>query len=89
MRVAINGFGRIGRSVFRILNDRKDIEVVAINDLFDNEVLAYLLKYDTVMQGFGQNIKLEGDYLLHQTKMLKCLPSGIRKNYPGKSWELM
>jgi len=56
MRVAINGFGRIGRSVFRILNDRKDISVVAINDLFDNEVLAYLLKYDTVMQGFGENV---------------------------------
>ena len=64
MRVAINGFGRIGRSVFRILNARKDIDVIAINDLFDNEVLAYLLKYDTVMKGFGQNIELKGDKLI-------------------------
>ncbi len=49
VRVAINGFGRIGRSVFRILSDRKNVEVVAINDLFSNDALAYLLKYDTVM----------------------------------------
>ena len=61
MKVAINGFGRIGRSVFRILNNRNDIDVVAINDLFDNEVLAYLLKYDTIMKGFGQDIKIKGD----------------------------
>jgi len=73
MRVAINGFGRIGRSVFRILSERKDIEVVAINDLFENDVLAYLLKYDTVMQGFGKNIHLEGDYLVTQNEKVKML----------------
>ena len=43
LRVGINGFGRIGRSVFRILSDRDDIDVVTVNDLFDNEQLAYLL----------------------------------------------
>ena len=47
-RVAINGFGRIGRSVFRILSQRKDAEVVAINDLTDYRTLAYLCRYDTV-----------------------------------------
>ncbi|HIA31185.1 MAG TPA: type I glyceraldehyde-3-phosphate dehydrogenase, partial [Candidatus Marinimicrobia bacterium] len=47
MRIAINGFGRIGRSVFRILNTRDDFEVVAINDIADNDALIYLLKYDT------------------------------------------
>ena len=47
-RVAINGFGRIGRSVFRILSQRKDVEVVAINDLTDYRTLAYLCRYDTV-----------------------------------------
>ena len=52
IRVGINGFGRIGRSVYRILSDRSDVEVVCINDLFDNEQLAYLLKYDTVMRVF-------------------------------------
>ncbi len=63
MRVAINGFGRIGRSVFRILDQREDINVVAINDLFDPDVLAYLLKYDTVMGGFGAEIEVDGDRL--------------------------
>lgn len=47
MRIAINGFGRIGRLVFRIMEDMSDMEVVAINDLTDSEQLAYLLKYDT------------------------------------------
>jgi len=73
MRVAINGFGRIGRSVFRIINNRKDIDVVAINDLYDNEVLAYLLKYDTVMMGFGQDIRLEDDYLITPNEKVKML----------------
>jgi len=84
MRVAINGFGRIGRSVFRILNDRKDISVVAINDLFDNEVLAYLLKYDTVMQGFGENVKLEGDHLVTPTDKVKMLATRDPKELPWK-----
>jgi len=61
MRVAINGFGRIGRSVFRILEDQPGIEVVAVNDLFDNEALRYLLAYDTVMGPFGRSLALEGD----------------------------
>ena len=73
MRVAINGFGRIGRSVFRILNSRKDIDVVAINDLLDNEVLAYLLKYDSVMKGFGQDIQLKGDQLITPNETVKML----------------
>ncbi len=63
MRIAINGFGRIGRSVFRILDRREDINVVAINDLFDHNALAYLLKYDTVMGGFGETVEIDGDLL--------------------------
>lgn len=47
VRVAINGFGRIGRSAFKIARERQDIEIVAINDLTDNATLAYLLKYDS------------------------------------------
>ncbi len=62
-RVGINGFGRIGRSVFRILNQRDDIEVVAVNDLFENEQLAYLLKYDTVMGIFAGEVTVEGDVM--------------------------
>ncbi|MBW2435127.1 MAG: type I glyceraldehyde-3-phosphate dehydrogenase [Deltaproteobacteria bacterium] len=61
IQVGINGFGRIGRSVFRIISDREDMEVVAINDLFDNEQLAYLLKYDTVMGIFDKKVTAEAD----------------------------
>jgi len=63
IKVGINGFGRIGRGVFRILSNRDDIQVVAINDLFENEQLAYLLKYDTVMGIFRKEIRVEGDAL--------------------------
>lgn len=62
-RVGINGFGRIGRSVFRILSERDDINVVCINDLFENEQLAYLLKYDTVMGIFKKEVKATDDAL--------------------------
>ena len=54
IRVGINGFGRIGRSVFRILSDRADVQVVLINDLYDNDQLAYLLRFDTVMGRFDK-----------------------------------
>jgi glyceraldehyde 3-phosphate dehydrogenase len=84
MRVAINGFGRIGRSVFRILNAREDIDVIAINDLFDNEVLAYLLKYDTVMSGFGQDITLENDMLITPYENVKMLSIRNPEELPWK-----
>jgi glyceraldehyde 3-phosphate dehydrogenase len=61
VRVGINGFGRIGRSVFRILTDRPDIQVAVINDLFDNDHLAYLLKYDTVMRVFPKDVSVDKD----------------------------
>jgi glyceraldehyde 3-phosphate dehydrogenase len=64
IRVGINGFGRIGRGVFRILNQRDDMQVVAINDLYENEQLAYLLKYDTVMGVFRREIRVEGNKML-------------------------
>ena len=73
MRVAINGFGRIGRSVFRILEDTPGIDVVAINDLFDREALRYLLNYDTVMGPFGKSLTLEGDEFVTPKGRVKLL----------------
>jgi glyceraldehyde 3-phosphate dehydrogenase len=64
IQVGINGFGRIGRSVFRIISEREDMEVIAINDLFENEQLAYLLKYDTVMGIFTKEVKAEKDAMI-------------------------
>ena len=69
MRVGINGFGRIGRSVFRILDTRPGVEVVAINDIADNQALGYLLRHDTVMGRFPGQVVVEADQLrtAHQT----------------------
>jgi glyceraldehyde 3-phosphate dehydrogenase len=63
MKVAINGFGRIGRSVYRILHDRDDINVVAINDLYDHPALAYLLQYDTIMRTFPEKVTVADGHL--------------------------
>jgi glyceraldehyde 3-phosphate dehydrogenase len=73
MRVAINGFGRIGRSVFRILNSRKNVSVVAINDIADNDVMVYLLKYDTVMGPFKDSVTLDGDVMKTSTNEIKMV----------------
>ena len=73
MRVAINGFGRIGRSVFRILHERDDINIVAINDLFDHNALAYLLQYDTIMRRFPEKVTIEDGYLKTSRDRVKML----------------
>ncbi|HEY6130528.1 MAG TPA: type I glyceraldehyde-3-phosphate dehydrogenase [Halioglobus sp.] len=73
MKIAINGFGRIGRSVFRILEDQENIDVVAINDLFDHDALRYLLSYDTVMGPFGRKLKLEDDHFVTDKGRVKLL----------------
>ncbi len=59
VRIAINGFGRIGRAAFKIASDNKDIEVVAINDLTSAKVLSHLLKYDTVYGIYSKNVLVE------------------------------
>ena len=56
IRVGINGFGRIGRLVFRILQENPNVEVVKINDLTDNKTLAHLLKYDSVHRRFNGTV---------------------------------
>jgi glyceraldehyde 3-phosphate dehydrogenase len=73
MKIGINGFGRIGRSVFRILEEVDGIDVVAINDLFDNDALRYLLSYDTVMGPFGKSLKLEDDHFVTDKGRVKLL----------------
>ena len=82
MRVAVNGFGRIGRSVFRVLNNHKEIDVVAINDIFDKGALVYLLKYDTVMGRFPGNVSLEGDVLIAGHQRAKLLAERIPEQLP-------
>ena len=64
IRVGINGFGRIGRMVFRASQDFDDIEIVGINDLLDPEYLAYMLKYDSVHGRFQGDVAVDGNNLM-------------------------
>jgi len=71
MRVAINGFGRIGRNFFRIANGAEGIEVVAINDITDTKTLAHLLKYDSVHGIYDADIKATEDSIIVNGKEIK------------------
>ena len=71
IKVGINGFGRIGRCFFRIVQGSKDLEVVGINDLVPAETLAHLLKYDSVHGRYGKDVKAEGDSLVVEGKKVK------------------
>ncbi len=71
IKVAINGFGRIGRMVFRIIEERNDIEVVAVNDLTDAKTLAHLLKYDSVHGKFNGTVKAVEDTIVVNGKAIK------------------
>ena len=84
MKIGINGFGRIGRSVFRILENVQGIDVVAINDLFDYEALRYLLDYDTVMGPFGKALKLEDGYLVTDKSRVKLVSERNPADIPWK-----
>jgi glyceraldehyde 3-phosphate dehydrogenase len=73
MKIAINGFGRIGRAVFKIALDDPTVEVVAINDLADLENLAYLLKYDTAYGVYKHSVEIESGNLIVGGKEIKVL----------------
>lgn len=92
IRVAINGFGRIGRAFLKIAKDREEIEIVAINDLGDIENFAYLLKYDTVYGKSGFEViakKSENEsYLVVDGKEIKFLNEKEPKNLPWKDLEI-
>lgn len=84
-KVAINGFGRIGRLVFRIMEMDPELEVVAINDLTDSEQLAYLLKYDTnhrLLKDFEVSFNNEG--ILANNRLVKVYQETDPKNLPWK-----
>ena len=88
MKVAINGFGRIGRSVFRILDGKNDINLVAINDIFDKEALTYLLKYDTVMGRFPGDVELKGDVLKTNFQSVKLIAERNPESLPWKEMDV-
>lgn len=69
--MAINGFGRIGRVVFREALKSEEVEIVAINDLTDAAMLAHLLKYDSVHGVFDAEVSSDGDYLIVNGKKVR------------------
>jgi glyceraldehyde 3-phosphate dehydrogenase len=73
MKVAINGFGRIGRHAFKFLINKPGVEVVAINDLTSNDTLAHLLKYDSVHGKFPGTVESDENHLIINGKKIKAL----------------
>jgi len=82
MKIVINGFGRIGRAVFRIADSRPDIDIVAINDLFDDDALCYLLKYDTVMGPFEGSVAMEERYMVTRNSRVLMLQERDPRQLP-------
>ena len=88
-RIAINGFGRIGRLVFRILDSDEDIEIVAINDLSTPEDLAYLLKYDTSHRTYKKNeIAYDNENIIIDGKKIKILACKDPNELPWDELEI-
>ena len=89
IKVGINGFGRIGRMVFRAIveNFSKDVQVVGINDLLEPAYLAYMLKYDSVHGRFNHDVKVEGNFLIVNGNRIRLTaerePSNLKWNEVG------
>ena len=86
VRIAINGFGRIGRNAFKIAFDRNDAEIVAINDLTDAPTLAHLLKYDSNYGIYSKDVSAEGEDIIVDGKRIRVLSEKEPANLP---WEEM
>ena len=88
MRIAINGFGRIGRAVLRIAEGLEDIEIVAVNDLFDHDALAYLLAYDTVMGRFEGAVAVEDAHLVTPRSRVRMVRERDPRQLPWAELEV-
>ena len=82
MKIAINGFGRIGRNVFKIALEREGIEVVAINDLTDPKTLAHLLKYDSTFGVYSKSVEAKDDAIVVDGKEIKIYAERNPANLP-------
>ncbi len=83
-KVAINGFGRIGRNVLRAARESREIEIVAINDLTDSKTLAHLLKYDSVHGIYEGSVETRGDNLVVDGREIRVLSEKDPANLPWK-----
>ena len=84
VKVAINGFGRIGRMSFRAMLDHPELDIVAVNDLTSADTLAYLFKYDSVHDNFDGEVHAEGDCIVVNGKKVKIYAERDPQNLPWK-----
>ncbi len=84
VKIGINGFGRIGRLVFRVAHERNDVKVVAINDITDANTLAHLLKYDSVHGRFKGKIEVKGDAIVVDGQEIRVLAEKEPEKLPWK-----
>ncbi|MFA5073279.1 MAG: type I glyceraldehyde-3-phosphate dehydrogenase [Nitrospirota bacterium] len=84
VKIGINGFGRIGRNVFRAAQDNPNLEIVAVNDITDAPTLAHLLKYDSVFGEFSADVKASGGNLVVAGKEIRVLAKNDPAELPWK-----
>ena len=87
-RIAINGFGRIGRNAFKIARERSDLEIVAINDLTDTKTLAYLLKHDSNYGEYGRQVTFTENELIVDGQSVKVLAEKEPQQLPWKDMNI-
>ncbi|MGQ0539371.1 MAG: glyceraldehyde 3-phosphate dehydrogenase NAD-binding domain-containing protein, partial [Gemmatimonadaceae bacterium] len=83
-RVAINGLGRIGRAILKLVIDEPAFELVAVNDLVDVENLAYLLRFDTVYGRYSKPVRVEEGNLIVAGRELRALTKGDPADLPWR-----
>ncbi len=88
MKVAINGFGRIGRMTLRVLLNKKGVEVIAINDLTDSKLLAHLFKYDTSHGKFAGTVELQDQYIVVNDQKILLLSERAPEKLPWKDLQI-
>ena len=86
VKIGINGFGRIGRLVYRAAYDNQEVEIVAINDLADAKTNAHLLKYDSVHGIFPGNVEMKDGNILVDGKTVKVFSEKILELSHGAMW---
>ena len=84
MKIAINGFGRIGRNVFKTAFDQDGIEIMAINDLTDTRTLAHLLKYDSAYGVYNRKVEVDDEHIIIDGHKIRALAERDPKNLPWR-----
>ena len=88
INVAINGFGRIGRSTFRMLESNPEINIVAVNDLVDPHMIAYLLKYDSISRPFKGEVRYDENHLIVNGKKINVMAERDNSLLPWKEYDI-